>query len=153
MLSSFLVLFALSTPVAPQETVQPFVQISAHDLKLAPVPTADVGVTLWVYGGDDGPELHNVQASWETIRLVSRPADAGDAVWVELLSARLEIIATYPTSLPEQGSVCALQLPAFREAWWVVLMQRKGDSTHVLATYQLGPRLNEIFRNRPLFLR
>lgn len=117
--------------------------VEARDMGDSLGTGARLGATLWLAGGEDGPVVVSVVPIWRDTVETSRPADGGDGVWVELLSARLELLGRFPTALPEPGELCALAIPVLDTTWWVIVVERRGSQTRTLARFQLGAKLSQ----------
>jgi len=76
---------------------------------------------------------------WTALRL---PQPLGDGVWAVLLDRRLRPLAAYPAAAPRRlGERCDLEVPIRRGAWWLLLLERRGDDTTILGRIEVGPDL------------
>lgn len=99
---------------------------------------------LWLEGGETGPKLVSVEPLPGEFRAWRYSQPLGDGTWVELLDGRMRPLAAYRAVVPAPGERCALEVPIVRGAWWVLILERTGGETRVLAQYQVGPQLARI---------
>ncbi|MCP4896826.1 MAG: hypothetical protein GY906_07605 [bacterium] len=116
-------------------------QVSARDVKIDVSESASNHLSMLLNGGREGVELVSTKMVWQPMQMPAPPAAAGDGVWVEILSARLELLARVPAGLPAKGETCFIKVPVPRGTWWALIVRRESDETEILARIQVGVQI------------
>jgi hypothetical protein len=144
MLPSLLVALALA------QTPPPGIPPVRSDPKTGPViafhqvfMTSSV-VALWLEGGEQGPSLVSVEPLFGEFQTRRYPEPVGDGTWVELLNGKMQLMAAYRGAVPPPGERCAVEVPIVKGTWWVLIVERRSETTKILGQYEVGPDLARI---------
>lgn len=131
---------------APREERQPAVAApeTPQIVAVRRLFKADAGVLLWIRSDEQGLRLEQMEALWQPLEIEQFSEPMGDGIWVELLTHRLELMAAYRGTVPAPGEACALELPAVRGTWFVLLVERRGDETRILGQLEVGRELAKL---------